>query len=382
MPSLDQFKEKQKAVEEKRKHTQFQPKRYAPYLLQEEVIKSSASYITQIDLQKSNNDIVKASSCQTTETSSLKQSPIQCVEKTEINCDSSSSIYDQIAKLYGIKKNLLFYFVELCNSRGGLTTGPVDSNVLISVTNSTNKSIKKIIQNMVKESLISRKKGKSGKGGFSIFVLTDVVKRAVMEHKGKMNVKKLEESVSAVSSANSKDLIGELPEEWKEINYSPLNDIGFCESQIRQLYNKKLNTPPIIQASIDHFAFGLKNNKEKFNKYTDPLNVLMGVLRDGGRWIEKNYETPQEQALRTLVEETKKRQESKKQLITEMFELEFPSWEKQLSEQEKKAIVPPQVYGSKIIKGITASLRVYFKEKILLPKLQEQGITDAKDTDI
>ena len=347
MPTLEQFKEKQKTIKEKNNNITFQPKRYAPYLLQEEIINN----ISQQDLQKLDF----------------------------VNSDNNKFINDRIVTLYGIKKKLLFYFVELCNSSGGSITGSINVKTLISITDSTHKTIKKIIQDMTKEGLIKRMKGKTGKGGFSMFLLTESVKQAVIEYKSKINIRSIEENNNISNNLNNgNDLIDELPNEWKEINTDSLKNIGFTESQLRQLYNKKLNTPQIIQASIDHFSFGLNYNKDKFNKYTDPLNVLMGVLRNGGRWIEKNYETPQERTLKELLEEKKQRQESKERLITEIINLEFPVWEKNLSEEEKKIIVPEEIYKTKITKGIIATLKIHFKEKILLPRLQEQGVLEFK----
>ncbi len=340
MPSLDQFKEKKKTIKGKKINSSFIPKRYAPYLLQEEIINNTLGQSSQ--------------------------------NLNTVNLCTDANINDLIVSLHGIKKKLLFYFIELCNSNGGLTTGPITAKTLVNITDSTHKSIKKIIQDMLKENLIKRIKGKPGKGGFSIFLVTNDIKQAITEYNGKINVKSIEET-GAINNNDIIEFVGELPKEWKEINYNLLESIGFSESQLRQLYNKKLNMPQIIQASIDHFSFGLIYNKDKFNKYTDPLNVLMGVLRNGGRWIEKNYETSQDQALKSLLEEQKQREENREKLIAEITELEFPEWEKQLKEEQKKAIVPENIFNSQVKKGITATLRVYFKEKILLPRLKEQG---------
>jgi predicted transcriptional regulator len=363
MPSLDGFKEKQKTVEKNRRHTNFQPKRYAPYLLQEEVI----------------NSVIKEKQY---ETDSIyiqqdihKHFTVYEKEAKLPHSNINSSVNDYIIRLYGIKKTLLFYFAELCNSKGELTTGPVNLSTLMNITGSTSKAMKKIIQNMIKENLIKRIKGKTGKGGFSIFSLTDTIKNAVIEHNSKLNIqtlnKKTNNSTNNVDKYNN--VVYELPDEWKEINYKPLQDVGFSESQLKQLYNKKLNTPPLIQASINHFAFGLINNKDKFNKYKDPLNVLMGVLISGGRWIEKNYETPQDQALKCLLEEKQQQKENREKLIAAIIELEFPEWEKNLNEEEKKAIVPEEILNSRIKKGIISTLKLYFRDTILLPRLKGQG---------
>lgn len=164
-----------------------------------------------------------------------------------------------------------------------------------------------------------------------------------------------------------------LPEEWKKIDFFQLRIINFSETQLIQLYEGNLNSPDIIQESINHFAFGLENN-EKFKAYKEPLNVLMGVLRKGGAWIEPNYESPKQKALRDFVEQKKKEKENYDAIIQALAEIEFPSWKKTLSEDNIKLIVPADVLKVNLAPAITAVLRKYYIEKILLPRLIQEGM--------
>ena len=79
MPSLDQFKEKQKTIKVKKINSSFIPKRYAPYLLQEEIINNTSGQSSQ--------------------------------NLNTVNLCTDANINDLIVSLHGIKKKLLFYFI-------------------------------------------------------------------------------------------------------------------------------------------------------------------------------------------------------------------------------------------------------------------------------
>jgi len=159
-----------------------------------------------------------------------------------------------------------------------------------------------------------------------------------------------------------------------KINFNTLCEIGFSETQLCQLAEENLNTPEIVQESINHFAFGLANN-EKYKEYTKPLNVFMGVLRKGQRWFEQGYEDPQDKILREILAEKKQRQEKRVKMIEELVNLEFPEWEKKLSQEEIEAIVPDHARKLKIAR--TSMLKTHFREKVLLPKLAQETALEA-----
>ena len=63
-------------------------------------------------------------------------------------------------------------------------------------------------------------------------------------------------------SSEEKEFINQNFPDWKKINFEPLIEIGFSQTQLKQLATQNLNTPEIVQESINHFAFGLKNNEK------------------------------------------------------------------------------------------------------------------------
>ena len=60
---------------------------------------------------------------------------------------------------------------------------------------------------MTKEGLIKRMKGKTGKGGFSMFLLTESVKQAVIEYKSKINIRSIEENNNISNNLKNKQKV-------------------------------------------------------------------------------------------------------------------------------------------------------------------------------
>lgn len=166
-------------------------------------------------------------------------------------------------------------------------------------------------------------------------------------------------SSSIYTNTTTKNI--DLPEDWLRINIAPLESIRFSSTQIKQLYTQALNTPEVIQESINHFAFGLKNN-QKFKNYNDPLNVLMGVLRKGEIWIESNYESPLEIAQRQMIEQKKIERERKKQLEDEAFKVALDEWKETMTAKELEEISAKD--NPKDVTPKNVKITIYFKEII------------------
>ena len=151
-----------------------------------------------------------------------------------------------------------------------------------------------------------------------------------------------------------------LSENWKTVNVEPLAHIGFSITQLKQLSSKSLNSPEIVQESINHFAFGLKNNP-KFKQYNEPLNVLMGVLRKGELWVEANYKSPQEEAQEKLLEVRKAEKERLEKLEKDAYNLAFKEWSNKLDEPEIERITTDGRKNDDITPK-EVRLRIYFSE--------------------
>jgi len=307
--------------------------------------------------------------------------------------------------LVGLQKNIVIFFYKECNKNRSKFTKPLTLEYIADHVKTKTGTVKMTIRRLEMKGSIIRKEFKNGRSGWTKYELPNDIFHEVLQLESdnkvvtnweqtdnkvgtKLVTKPITTPLSSSISYNNTttenkenfekvDLLATLPKDWLKINFNPLHEIGFSETQLCQLAEENLNTPEIVQESINHFAFGLANN-EKYKEYTNPLNVLMGVLRKGQRWFEQGYEDPQDKILREILEEKKQRKEKREQMIKELVDLEFPEWEKKLSQEEVEAIVP--FHARKIRGARTSMLRVHFTEKVLLPRLAQETAIEATGT--
>ncbi len=235
----------------------------------------------------------------------------------------------------------------------------------------TRTSIKRLQQ----KSILLKESGKKGRHGSTYVLVPDFIIKECLnlfdcgplsfEETGYINRNEYRNNNSLYSSNNINTTTrntDDLPENWLSINFEPLTDIGFSLTQLRQLCLKSLNTHEVVQESINHFAFGIENNP-KFQKYSEPLNVLMGVLRKGDAWFEKNYVSPQEKAQRRLLEFKKAEGERLKALEEEAYKIALEDWKASLSVEEIEDIVPKQAKKGDITPH-SVKMSAYFRENI------------------
>jgi len=268
---------------------------------------------------------------------------------------------DTIKKLTGIQKNIFLHIINICTLRGALDTGNILTSDLALAANCSFGSAKTSLIRLLDKKLIIRHQGKACRGGHMVLGITKEIQAgAIQAQKSLFNPLKtlnpdnITGNNSSYSSSNSYNIntTTSLPSEWEQIDLTPLMHIGFSKTQLTQLFERQLNTPEIIQASINHFAFALDYNL-KVKIYAEPLNVLMGVLRKGGVWFEKNYVSPKEKALSELLEHKKLEAERLQKLEKDLIEEGFKIWIAKLSVEEKEDILGAQP-RSRLLSGVIA----------------------------
>ncbi|WP_119343155.1 hypothetical protein [Facilibium subflavum] len=136
-------------------------------------------------------------------------------------------------------------------------------------------------------------------------------------------------------------------EEWSNIDISSLEPFGFNQKHLKQIiaFNDKLDdkskiTFSDLQESIEHYSWALENRLEEMTeKYgkgfaNNKLRVLMGVLKQGKSWIEPQYESPEEMAIKEQVNANKVRLERIQALKEEQFNTAFELWKAQLTKAQ------------------------------------------------
>jgi len=327
MPTLDEFKEKQKKAELKRKESGFKPKRYAPYLLHEEIVKIS---------EKKENIVF------------LNSDEEQNVESKNSLKKQDRSTEELVAGFYGIKRKIIFYFLELCNDRGDLTTGPVTAESLVKVSSSTYKTIKRILQNMIEDGLIKRKNGKRGRGGFSIFTLSTELKETMLKYKKIAEYVKKDFKDIAINNVH-KENINNLPIEnskpldFLAVDIDPLLQIGFTKQHLEQISSMGKLPLEIIQDSIFHFGFDLKHNKKALAIKGDPLNYFMGIVSKRPYTAPSNYIDPILEAMNAYHKTKEQSEKQKAEIEQKVQEIEFRTWHDNLTDSEILELLPDEI---------------------------------------
>ena len=298
--------------------------------------------------------------------------PVELVEQ--------ETTLDVIFRLTGHQKRIFLFIVDRCMSRGLLASGVIKGETLVDITETTMKMVKTSIQRLVAKSLIIREKGKTGRGGFYTFRITEIIRNSSIEYKrmigieNHLEIKRESNSpqLETISPSRTYKKNSTLPPEWEEINISPLEDIGFNHNHLMDIYEPGLSDMQMVQDSIMHFAYGIEYEKDKYKQYTDLLNVLIGRLRKGKPWYEQSYRSPQELAQIKFLENKKAELERKKIFEEESYKLAFNEWQQDLTITQIEQIAPK---GKGDITPQPAKLSIYFKENIWPSKKAEYFIS-------
>lgn len=278
------------------------------------------------------------------------------------------------------ERELLSLVFWQCRNNGTLVSPPITTEEIRNTLKITADRVRNLIFRIIKKGGLKIVKHKNGQTAYRVFELPKSVYQAMIDFQNNTvhrfidplaNTLAQPLAKSIYSSSNNLNIntTTSLPEEWKKINFNLLEHIGFSETQLRQLHDSNTTMPEIVQDSINRFAYSLQYN-DKTKIYSEPLSVLMGVLRKGQKWVEPNYVPPKELALRQMLEEKRKHKEQQELMIKELIELEFPEWRKKLTEAEINNIVPESIRKTNIGAAIQASLRTFFIETVLQPRLE------------
>jgi len=253
------------------------------------------------------------------------------------------------------------YIFELSRQEINNTTKQITRSKIMKELDLSKESVKTAINFLLKNSVLERVAFRIGKKGWSIYKLeTDFFNELQKAYQTK--------TIAPLNSVLSRNAISESTLELDQIDISQLEHIGLKISHIYQL--KTRNSPKAIQESIYHFAYGLKF-KPKAKSYSDPLSVLMGVLRKGEVWIEASYRSTQEIAQEEINNNIKTQIERLQKLEEEAFVLAFAEWNKKLSEEEIESVLQKEPNKNDKFGPQKVRLRIHFKEKIWPSKQKE-----------
>jgi hypothetical protein len=223
--------------------------------------------------------------------------------------------------------------------------------------NMSKDSARTALRFLLKQKFIERIDFQAGSMGWSRYQLNADVCKDLERGLSKGSIKPLGESGG---KGGINPVVEDFIDPWEEIDFSPLDSIGFNRKHLLQIKNK--TTPELVQESINHFAYGLTYNK-KTKEYQNPVATLISVLKRGEFWVEPNYKSPQEIAQVKLLEMKKAELERKKTMEEEMYKVALDEWQQNLSKDDKELLDQDSRKRGGIMPPLV-KLSAYFRENI------------------
>ena len=322
----------------------------------------------------------------------LRQSRDKVETQPETTFESRDKVETTFSTLTGLQRKLALFIYDECKLNRSEITKGLSLKYIEKILSCPISSIKKTVQRLIQKGIINRISFKDGRGGWVTYGIPDLVFNEILIHEETeykpstngvkcSNFEQKPETQPETSLSSSSSIYNitttnfsldpqksDLPEIWQKVDIDILQKIGFSESHLKQLVDK--NIPECVEESIKHFAFGLLHNP-KTKQYSDPLNVLMGVLRKGQAWVESNYKSQLEITAEEFLQRKKQETERIVKLKDSVFFFEFENWKNNISHEDKKTITSR---GDKNVPD-KVKLRLHFKNEIWPEKKKDHELT-------
>lgn len=303
---------------------------------------------------------------------------------TRLQTDHKRTTNYDFSTLVGHERHLLLFVFDECRISGELVTAPVTiSKIKEELKTGSGSTAKTIIARLIEKGFIARGKAKTGRGGWMTFRLErEIFQRLLIETDYKRTTNRSQtddkqatkqttqrtteppSSSSTLLSIKETTTTGDLPSEWKAIDCSLLEPLGFTVTHLRQLFERKNLGPAVIQESIYSFAFDLEANGKGKTLKGSPLNFFMGVLRNGPYTPPVNYEHPEDRQQRLYLEAKEQQRQRRQERLARMEAIEFEEWMEKLSLAERAKLVAPKDFAKPGSTAHTFQLREYFLENV------------------
>ena len=305
-------------------------------------------------------------------------------------------IVETINKLHGNQKDILFLIASLCIKNETLSTGKLNMELFTSATGATVNTIRSSIRRLNKRKLIEKEAWCPGRGGYVSFNISEDAKKAVIETRKPNEASEGMFLSSTPPGYDSEEFADEkrvknhnMPNEWLDIDYSPLESIGFSLGHLLQIHREFVKNPDkelpasVIQDSINALAFDLKHNNAANNFKNSPAVVLTAVLKKGWPYVSttpEKFKTPRQEAMQAYTRMRAIQQETKLKIQQELKDVEFTDWQSSLSEEDLLALCPESDISKDLPKNLQRTRRRkmalelakdYFDAEIWPEKLEE-----------
>ena len=276
--------------------------------------------------------------------------------------------------------------IKICKEKGTRITGPIklinfsDNNLF-----NYNTLRKSTIPRLKKKGLLSQHQFKSGRNGWVSYEVPQEVLNSHSEYMF-LNTRVSQQTTSnesaqtpaqlpAFTSSSSNVLNlkntttkakskSDLPEEWQNIDLSNLDEIGFREGQLLQVYNAGTELE-IVSESLEALRHDITRKKIP-SSMINPLGIVMKCLRvDKVHYnsYDKGYVSEVDKALKQMEKIKLERALEIQELREKRRSVELDNWKHSLSRENLKRITGSDKLNGGIVQDTKLSL--YFETNIL-----------------
>ena len=257
----------------------------------------------------------------------------------------------------GKELDLLLFLCDICIKACSLKTTEITTRVLNDYLGVNSNRLRNIVSRVVKKGLIKViSKNCSTTGAYRIFEFSrDVYDRLLLKITNSKLPLQPEQALAGalaerhVCSSYNINTTTYSQENFQQIDYSPLEDYGFDESHIIQIYREYTKNPElalsseIIQNSINALAFDLKHNNVAVSFKNSPTVVLTALLKKGQPYSSKTPEkvlSPREEAMQEYLAAQQKRNSKILEIENQAKDCTMQEWLTNLPDEELLAFNP------------------------------------------
>ena len=294
-----------------------------------------------------------------------------------------------INTLVGVQKKLLLLIFQSSLKVNSTISEELTIETIVESLDIKKGSVRTSIARLLSKNFITLYDSKEGRGGWQQFEIPHEIYGELIRKEFKSTTQtthnlntelntELRTMLPSSSSndinttTNTKDDNFSFSDEWKYIDIEPLADIGFTESQLKQLARAGKLTPVEVQESIYAFAYARKQPEIVKSIRSNPLNFLMGILiKKGEPYLPPTgYKSPVDLAIQEDIERKKKKLE----LEAELNNLKFLEWYNFLAKEEKEKLFvqeltdeEKELYFGKNARHLPEHVRESKRKEVLQP---------------
>ena len=256
-------------------------------------------------------------------------------------------------QLTGLQKKLVETIYFFCRKNRTNTSPPITIQHLSEDLKSSSGTIKNALHRLMAKGFVFKHSYKNGRGGWTQYRLGDSVYSELFDfetssklvaNREQTSSKPVAQPVANSPSSSSYNIITTTTDTDEKSTLlsvripQSVKAVGFNASHLRQLEKMDGIAAEDVRESLEHFAHDLERNNLRIR--TNPVALLMGIFRKGGKYTSADYAGELERETDAQLAEMEKREKGRREKRERMEELLFTEWLEERTDEELKEISP------------------------------------------